>query len=239
MKALLIIIIMLLVTHPYVFGQSETVTLLGKADSIENLFSEKWKLLSSTTGDLNNDGVDDLVFVIEKTDKNNFHLNEGHFGRDTINLNPRIMGIYFRNKNGKLVKQLQSNSFIILQDSPTMDEPFHGVEILEKGVLKIDFHFWYSAGSWSMSYHTYKFRFQNNKFELIGYDANERHRGSGEETDYNINFSTYEMNITKTIFDENDDRIIKEENKTFILKELKSIQSLGKPFEWEFKGIHL
>jgi len=212
---------------------------LDRGDSIENLIPRNWKILSTTNGDLNKDGISDVAFVIEKTDKKNIKLNEGSLGRDTINLNPRIIGIYFKNKSGKLIKKLESDSFIIIQNSPTMDEPFDGIEILENGVLKIDFKFWFSAGSWSMSNHTYKFRFQNDKFELIGYNSYERHRGTGEETNYSINFSTCKMNITKMTINENDVETIKEESKGFRMEELKSIQSLGKPFELEFNGIYL
>ena len=232
-------IILLLLINVNSFSQSETKLLSNKSSSIEKLIPQNWKILSTTNGDLNKDGISDVAFVIEKTDKENIKLNEGSIGRDSINLNPRILGIYFKNKNGKLTKKLESNSFIILQDSPTMDEPFDGIEILENGVLKIDFKFWFSAGSWSMSNHTYKFSFQNDKFELIGYDAYERQRGTGEETDYNINFLTGEMNITELTIDENDVETVEKENKYFKTNELKSIQSLGKPFEWEFNGIYL
>lgn len=140
MKNKLIIITVLLI-YLGSFGQSEAIKLLDKADSIEKLISKNWKLLSSTNGDLNKGGISDLVFVIEITDKNNIHLTEGYLGRDSINLNPRIMDIYFRNKNKKLIKKLQSYSFIILRDSSTMDEPFQGIEILKNGDLKFDFIF--------------------------------------------------------------------------------------------------
>ncbi len=238
MKKILIFTISVLI-QMYSYGQSKLIQLLDKGDSIENLIPNKWKILSSVNGDLNKDGISDIAFVIENTDTKNIEFNESGLGRDTINLNPRILGIYFRNQKGKLIKELQSNEFIILQDSPIMDEPFDGMKILKNGVLKIDFKLWYSAGSWSMSNHTYKFRFQNYRFELIGYESSERHRGTGETTDYNINFSTFELEIYKLTIDENDVKTISKESKKFILDELKSIQSLRKPFEWEFNGIYL
>jgi hypothetical protein len=237
MKELIIIIFLLI--HSYSYSQKGTISLLEKSNSIEKLIPEKWRLLSTTNGDLNNDGISDVVFVIENTDKKNIQFSENSLGRDTINLNPRVLGIYFRQKNGKLIKKLQSDRFIILQDSPTMDEPFDGIDILENGTLKINFKFWFSAGTWSMSNHIYKFRFQNDKFELISYDANERHRGTGEETDYQVNFSTYTMKITKTTIDDDDAKVIEEERIDFKIDKLKSIQSLGKPFEWKFNGIYL
>ena len=221
------------------FCQSEMIQLSDKVNTIDNLIPKNWKILSTANGDLNKDGIDDLALVIENTETKYLKFNDGRLGRDTINLNPRILAIYFKNTTGHLIKKAQYNEFIILQDSPTMDEPFDGIEILKNGVLKIDFHFWYSAGSWNMSNHTYKFRFQNDKFELIGYDSNNRHRGTGETIDYSINFSTRKMNISKTIIDENDIERTKSKNRSFKLKTLKSIESLKKPFEWKFNNIRL
>ena len=237
MKYLTIIIVLLI--HINYFCQTEKIVLANKGNSIENLIPNNWKILDSSINDINNDGRDDLIFVVENTDNKNMKLNDGELGRDSINLNPRVLGIYFRKKNGKLIKETQADHFILLQDSPTMDEPFDGITILENGVIKIDFTFWYSAGSWSMSNYSYKFKFQNNKFELINYEANERNRGTGEETFYSINFITSKLKISKTIIDGNNDRSIKEEYKDFKLKKLKSLQSLGVPFNWELSGIYL
>lgn len=231
--------IFLIFIQTFVLGQEKFPTLSSQGKSLNELIPKKWSVLSSAEGDLNKDGITDLVFVIENTDKSNFQINENEFGKDSINLNPRILAIYFGTKSGNYTKNLESNEFIILQDSPTMDEPFDGVEILKNGVLKINFHFWFSAGSWWMSNHSYKFRFQNNQFELIGYDANEIHRATLETHSYSINFSTRKMETTTTILDENEEEIVEKETKSFKLKELKSIPSLGKPFEWEFEGLSI
>ncbi len=235
-KTILLIIFTLVYLNA--FSQSKKIILKEKGDAIENLIPNNWEILSTSTGDLNKDGITDLVFAIQNTDKNNIKLNDG-LGRDTINLNPRILGIYFGNKNGQFIKKLQADKFILLQDSPTMDEPFDGIEILKNGVLKIDFGFWFSAGSWSMSNHSYKFKFQHEKFDLIGYESSERHRGTGATIDYSINFLTGNMNISRMTIDENNYETIKKENKKFKLDSLKSIQSLGTPFEWAFHEIYL
>ena len=61
---------------------------------------------------------------------------------------------------------------------------------IEKGVLKIDLNYWYSCGSWYTNHNTYIFRYQNNQFEMIGYESSEFHRASGEATSISINYST-------------------------------------------------
>ena len=61
-----------------------------------------------------------------------------------------------------------------------------------------------SAGSWWTSTNVYIFRFQNNVFELIGYESNAYMRNTGEEEGTSINFSTNKAKITTggNIFEE-------------------------------------
>ena len=221
------------------YSQAEIPKLPDIGNSLNKLGLQGWRLLSSDKGDLNRDGIDDIAFVIQNTDKKYFKFNN-RLGIDTLNLNPRILAIYFGKSDGTFKKKLQSNKFILLQDSPTMDEPFDGLTTLQNGVLQINFKFWYSAGSWYMSNHQYKFRYKNNKFEFIGYESNERHRATGKTTYYSINFLTKKMNIKTTIYDEQtDEEKSTEKWKQFELKELKTISTLKKPFEWEFENIFL
>lgn len=214
----------------------EKAHLPDQAKSFEKIIPKDWRLLDSISADLNQDGIKDLVIAIQNTDQNKIEFNDG-LGIDSIDLNPRVLAIYFGTESGELKKKLISEEFIILRDSPTMDEPFEGFHINNKGVLDINFRFWYSAGSWSMSNHTYRFRYQNNDFVLIGYDSNEAHRASRETTDYSINFLTKKMKITKGNFSEDVKETV--EWKKFKLKKLFTIESIQKPFELEFEGIYL
>jgi hypothetical protein len=217
------------------FWQSELI-LPNNGETLENLIPNNWKLLDSTSGDLNKDGISDLVFAIQKTDRKNIELNDG-LGTDTVDLNPRILAIYFGTKTEGFNKKIVSEHFIILRDSPTMDEPFEGFSINKNGILDINFRFWFSAGSWSMSNHKYRFRFQNNEFVLIGYDSNEAHRASGETTDYSINFLTKKMKISKGNFSNDEAESV--EWKKFHLENPLTLKSIKKPFELEFNGIYL
>lgn len=91
-----------------VAGQSTIAELHARGSSLEDLIPKGWKLLDSTTGDLNKDGISDLVFVVQGTDARNLELSEGP-GMNTVDLNPRILGIYFGSSSGKFTKQVQSN----------------------------------------------------------------------------------------------------------------------------------
>lgn len=204
-------------------------------ETIKKLIPNDWKLIDSTSGDLNKDGVSDLVFALQKTDRNNMKVND-RFSNDTLDLNPRSLVIYFGTKTGGFNKKLVSDHFIILRDSPIMDDPFDGFSINEDGILNIKFRFW-SAGSWNMSNHEYRFRYQSNEFVLIGYESSEVDRGSGETIDYNINFLTKKMKITNGNFTNPKDESV--EWKKFKLDKLLTIESIKKPFELEFYGIYI
>jgi hypothetical protein len=234
MKYILIVIFINLSLS--ISGQTKIPRLKENGSSFKELIPSGWQVLSSDIGDLNKDDLKDLVFVIQNTDTKNFKLNDG-LGIDTLNLNPRVLGIYFRRKTGLYEKQLQSDSFIIIHDVPTMDEPFDGIKITKKGILEINFHIWYSAGTWETFDNSYKFEFNKNEFELVGYDYQKENRGSGETTDYSINFLTKKMSITKGNISE--DKPLSIKYKTFKIKKLKTIESLKKPFESEFEGVYL
>jgi hypothetical protein len=220
------------------FGETEIPNLDTSGKSISELIPDEWTVLSSTIGYLNGDGIDDMAFALKNNDLTNYEPIRN--GTDSIDMNPRVLAIYFKNADGTYKKQLQSNHFILLKDSPTMDEPFDGLTIESNGVLRIDFHFWFSAGSWYMSNHQHKFRYQNNQFELIGYESSSTHRGTMKTTEHSINFSTNKMKITETVFNEETE----EEKTTFQwknieLERLKTVTSLKKPFEWTFEGIQI
>ena len=219
------------------FGQTEMIELDDYGNSLEDVIPKGWKIVSQSFGDLTADGIEDVVIVIQGTDSTKIDFNED-IEADPIDLNPRILAIFSGGGTSRgFTKKMQANEFIIGRDSPTMDEPFDGVEITKNGTLKIDFHFWYSFGSWSTSNHTYLFRYQHHQFELIGYDSYESDRGNGETTDRSINFSTRKMKITKGNSSEDEPHSV--EWKEFELDELKTLESLGKPFEWEFMGTSL
>ena len=164
----------------------------GKEVKNYNDFIDKdWKIISKTEGDLNNDGEKDIALVIENTDKNNFVKNE-NLGSDTLNLNPRRIIVALKSKDSYLLK-VDNVHFIPSSgdvEATCLADPFEDGLIIEKGVLKIDLNYWYSCGSWYTNHNTYIFRYQNNQFEMIGYESSEFHRASGEATSISINYST-------------------------------------------------
>lgn len=211
-----------------------TYTELPKSGmELQDLIPHGWQILSQASGDLNQDGYADLAFAIQSPLEETIAVNDGS-ERDTLQTNPRILGIYFGKRNGRFKKALQSNTFIINRNTPAMDEPFKGLQILPDGILQIDFYIWPCRECTSWSSHEYQFSYQNKTFELVNYSESETQRVSGEDTEYHIDFQSRIMKITTTLTNDEEEREFIEESKKFELRPLQSIESLGKPFEWEF-----
>lgn len=224
-RKLFFILSLFLISSIYVFGENFP----QKAKTVNDFIPKGWKEILTTNGDLNRDKLEDTVIVIEKEDKKNIKKNDG-FGPEELNLNPRILLVLFKQKDGTYVLASKNDkSFIKSEgndDNPALMDTLDDI-IIKNNVLKIVFNYFMSAGSWWTSTNVYIFRFQNNVFELIGYESNAYMRNTGEEEGTSINFSTNKAKITTggNIFEEkennpkNEWRYVKFEKK-YILNEM-------------------
>lgn len=162
---------------------------------------EEWKIISQVSGDLNKDGIEDLVLIIENTDASNILKNEG-MGSPNLNINPREILVFFKDEqNNYTLIEKNTIGFIHSEndeESTCLADPLMndgGIKI-SNNILIIHFNYWLSCGSWSVNDASYKFRFQNNSFELIGFDHFSFNRATTEETRTSINFSTKKKEVT-------------------------------------------
>ena len=207
---------------------------------IQDLIPEGWQVLSEVKGDLNGDVHEDLAFAIQSPIKETIQYTDG-LENDTLVTSPRILGIYFGQRHGKFKKNLQSNTFIINRNTPNMDEPFKGLEILPDGDFQILFYIWPCRECTSWSTHVYSFRYQNKAFELVAYYENVAQRVSAEDITYDIDFENGTLEINSlSINHETDEQVLETQPTiTFELKKLKTLKSLVKPFEWEFLRLRI
>ena len=179
---------------------------------------------------MNGDKNPDSVLIAKANYARFLNKNEG-LGADPFDTNPRMLVVLFKSA-GEYKIAKQSSTFIIVPESPVMAEPFKSVNI-KNAVLQLDFELWYSAGSWSASEYSYKFKFQNREFQLIGADKTVLARNTGESETRSYNFLTGKMKITTGNIEE--DKKSKAKLKTFKLKKLKTFETFKKPFSWEIE----
>lgn len=224
-RKLFFILLLFLISSIYVFGENFP----QKAKTVNDFIPKGWKKILTTNGDLNKDKLEDTVIVIEKEDKKNIKKNDG-FGPEELNLNPRILLVLFKQKDETYILASKNDKGFIKSegndDNPALMDTLDDI-IIKNNVLKIVFNYFMSAGSWWTSTNVYIFRFQNNVFELIGYESNAYMRNTGEEEGTSINFSTNKAKITtgRNIFEEKENnpkdewRYLKFEKK-YILDEM-------------------
>jgi hypothetical protein len=201
-------------------SQGQEIDTFSFNEYIRAKIPDGWVMRDSASGDLNKDGHTDCVIVIQNTDPSFYQTENNSFGYDSINSNVRRLLIFFRRPDGFYLVQ-DADKIIPEHVSPTIDDPYGGIAV-EKGVLYVGYHFWANAGSWIMFNTTYKFRFQDGDFYLIGIEYNSTHRASMENNKVSINFSTRKMLITKTY--QIDEEVVEEsEWKKFQLDKLYSI----------------
>ena len=131
-----------------------------------------WSIESTVSGDLNNDGIADAVIVfIEQTGE-------------------RVLMIAFKNAKGEFERVVTAQNML---QCTTCGGALGGEKNtpdikIAKGVLIINT----LTGSRESSDQTFRFRYDPkvSKFALIGYDDEERDRGTGESTIASTNYLT-------------------------------------------------
>ena len=174
-------------------GVSFTTVAFANSDqkNYQQFVPKNWKIIETAHGDLNHDGMQDLVLVIEENNRKNVITNDG-LGNPKLNTNPRALLVLFKTAQGyQLISKNEKLPSENDADSRCLADPLEdGAVTIAKGILKINLYYWLSCGSWYVTNNTFSFRYQNQSFKLIGFDQMSFHRASGEKSSLSINFST-------------------------------------------------
>jgi hypothetical protein len=164
-----------------------------QAETAEGFVPPGWMLEVQVSGDLNRDSSADLILVLRQNNPANVIENFEGLGEKPFNTNPRILAIAFRDGgSGKFSLQFENHTLIPRRIEPAAADPFDkeiGIAIVRDG-FQVRLDWFMSAGGWGTFNTTYTFRHKAGRFELIGYDRNTTHRGSGDTTSVSINYLT-------------------------------------------------
>ena len=177
-----------------------------KASKVEDFIPKGWKKLIVEKGDLNKDKIDDVVLVIEKNDPKNFKKIEDSPRSNPVNFNPRIILVLFKDKNSKYTLVAKNDKNFIVspgyaseEELETLDSPDYNDNLSKAVTIKNNTLHIFTLADYVKyaTSTTYIFRYQNNRFELIGLDA-QSILGDTEYVNtrnYSINFSTKKLII--------------------------------------------
>lgn len=167
-----------------------------------------WKIEIQHKGDLNADGADDLLMVLRRDDPANVLKNEG-LGENPLDTNPRILAAAFAvGKTYRLA--LENHTLIPRHINPTLEDALSDGDVtIDRGSILVQMKFFANAGSWEMFNASYRLRYRNGRFGLIGYDRVSVHRASGEVNEISINYLTYTVERAKGTIESDEKTVTK------------------------------
>ncbi len=168
--------------------------LVSHGASVEAFVPAGWRLETKITGDLNGDGRPDAVLVLRDNDPKNV-IDRKMQSTPRFDTNPRILAVAFADGADGYDLVLENHTLIARTTNSFDQDPLDpngvqegGIEI-KNGTLQVTLG--YFGGN--MGHITYTFRFQHNRFEMIGYDRVDVERARGVMTDVSVNYSTRQM----------------------------------------------
>lgn len=170
------------------FDQTDSISKINK---YSDLVPKNFIIFEELHGDLNKDGIDDLVLIIKDTDKDYIVHDEN---RRELDRNRRGIIIAF-NKNSNYEPVITNYSCFSSEneDGGAYFAPELWIEINKKGNLGVHYNHG-KYGLWG-----YIFRYQNNDFEMIGYSSESNNLEAVGLFKTSINFSTKKILTSKNI----------------------------------------
>lgn len=171
--------------------QSAAQNLATKGKSVDEIVPKGWEH-SFEKGDLNKDGINDLVIIATPNDSDKITIRDDGY---VYNFNQPVLAIYWGQRDGsfKLFKQYDN---VIPARPSEYNSIDASISICDRYVLKIILDHFSSAGGWDSVTTTHLFRFQNGDFFLIGKDENITTRNTGKVEETSDNYLTHKRCVS-------------------------------------------
>lgn len=174
--------ILQLLTNPYTYP-----VLPQKGQTISDFIPKGYHMLHEYKGHLNEDTLMDITAILESDREIPDLKEEGHAQK------PRILFVVFANPKGGYTLSVQSNESVLLSDDGgVFGDPLQELYIQNKCVC-VDY---YGGSAYKWAY-TYKWRYQQNDWFLIGatHTSMSPHDNILEKYDFNLNTGKAEHTI--------------------------------------------
>jgi len=152
------LIIVLLALQFSTFAQEVLLKIPVSGKSIKDFIPKDYEIKDSISGDLNKDGLKDIVLVLSHLQEDTFEMDEEP---------KRLLLILFKSAVGFKLSGKSSEVVMCRHCGGMYGDPYSQLDIT-KGVLSIEH---YGGSSWRWT-ETRKFRYQQNGFYLIGSTSN-------------------------------------------------------------------
>lgn len=154
---------------------------------ISHFIPNGYSLFEQYTGDLNDDGLEDIVLIVKDTKKENIITNR--FGEEVDRNRRGIIVLFNKETNYELVVENLNCFSSENEDGGVYFPPELWINIEDRN-LKIHY------GHGRYGYWEFIFRYNNSNFSLIGYESSES-RGPVIDYKTSINFLTQKKLISK------------------------------------------
>lgn len=161
-------------------------SLAQQGTAVNDLVPAGWERIQTAKGDINHDGVVDLVVMAFPNHSDKMLTRDDGF---VINMNEPVVAVYMGQQNGVYKLYRQSTNIVPAQDEYNFIETFD-VNVTAKGVLNVIYSTFSSAGSWGNNTITLTYRFQDGDLYLIGQSEESFNRATHDVEVYSHNYLT-------------------------------------------------
>lgn len=187
-------------SHPLLAQKSKKPALAEEGRSLEELLPKGWNAQHST-GDLNKDGIEDIILIAHPNDPEYFKKRDDGYEYD---FSPAILAVYFGSPTG-VYKRFKVWKEAVPHREDEYTEIGVELSVTPKGAIDFNVSSWSSMGTADTGSTTYRYRYQSGDFYLIGEETGWHNRMTGEGEKTSINYITGKKSITSGNMIENTD----------------------------------